>query len=391
MGEMTRYMDALIKDSEQLAMMIDSVPSVDNLDFIMESDALGHTVMDQLQGHESLLAVAETVTLEEVNTVGAEVLEFISDFGKLNAPLPAAIVACVPQKVHVDGAGETEFEIYPEEITEAIKAGLEEPIYREPELEVPKELITQSELDDLKSQCNPSFVPLTKEENAVKVFDSETGIAQRRLSNGISINYKITQNEARVGVMRLIVGGGRATEDSESKGSVIVGVRTLSEGGCVGNFSREQVELFCVNNLINCSLESNEEFIFMEFRFALRDNGMRAAFQLLHMVLEHNVWLEDAFNRATQLYLSYYRSIPKSLERSTAHKLMLAMLNHDERFVEPSPHSLQKLTLQSVKNAVMNQFVGGNMEVCELLFPSCTSFLFSSSALIAPILALTYV
>ncbi|AQL04847.1 Stromal processing peptidase chloroplastic [Zea mays] len=363
MGEMTRYMDALIKDSEQLAMMIDSVPSVDNLDFIMESDALGHTVMDQLQGHESLLAVAETVTLEEVNTVGAEVLEFISDFGKPNAPLPAAIVACVPKKVHVDDIGETEFEIYPEEITEAIKAGLEEPIYPEPELEVPKELITQSKLDELKLQHNPSFVPLTKEENAVKVFDSETGISQRRLSNGISINYKITQNEARVGVMRLIVGGGRATEDSESKGSVIVGVRSLSEGGCVGNFSREQVELFCVNNLINCSLESNEEFIFMEFRFALRDNGMRAAFQLLHMVLEHNVWLEDAFDRAIQLYLSYYRSIPKSLERSTAHKLMLAMLNHDERFVEPSPHSLQKLTLQSVKDAVMNQFVGSNMEV----------------------------
>ncbi|XP_066379077.1 stromal processing peptidase, chloroplastic isoform X5 [Miscanthus floridulus] len=363
MGEMTRYMDALIKDSEQLAMMIDSVPSVDNLDFIMESDALGHTVMDQLQGHESLLGVAETVTLEEVNTVGAEVLEFISDFGKPNAPLPAAIVACVPRMVHVDGVGETEFEIYPEEITEAIKSGLEEPIYPEPELEVPKELITQSELDELKLQHKPSFVPLTKEENVVKVFDSETGIAQRRLSNGISVNYKITQNEARVGVMRLIVGGGRATEDSESKGSVIVGVRTLSEGGCVGNFSREQVELFCVNNLINCSLESNEEFIFMEFRFALRDNGMRAAFQLLHMVLEHNVWLEDAFDRATQLYLSYYRSIPKSLERSTAHKLMLAMLNHDERFVEPSPHSLQKLTLQSVKDAVMNQFVGGNMEV----------------------------
>ncbi|CAD6338980.1 unnamed protein product [Miscanthus lutarioriparius] len=363
MGEMTRYMDALIKDSEQLAMMIDSVPSVDNLDFVMESDALGHTVMDQLQGHESLLGVAETVTLEEVNTVGAEVLEFISDFGKPNAPLPAAIVACVPRMVHVDDVGETEFEIYPEEITEAIKAGLEEPIYPEPELEVPKELITQSELDELKLQHKPSFVPLTKEENVVKVFDSETGIAQRRLSNGISVNYKITQNEARVGVMRLIVGGGRATEDSESKGSVIVGVRTLSEGGCVGNFSREQVELFCVNNLINCSLESNEEFIFMEFRFALRDNGMRAAFQLLHMVLEHNVWLEDAFDRATQLYLSYYRSIPKSLERSTAHKLMLAMLNHDERFVEPSPHSLQKLTLQSVKDAVMNQFVGGNMEV----------------------------
>jgi len=32
----------------------------------MESDALGHKVMDQRQGHESLLAVAGTVTLEEV-------------------------------------------------------------------------------------------------------------------------------------------------------------------------------------------------------------------------------------------------------------------------------------------------------------------------------------
>lgn len=103
------------------------------------------------------------------------------------------------------------------------------------------------------------------------------------------------------------------------------------------------------------------------------------------------MWLEDAFDRATQLYLSYYRSIPKSLERSTAHKLMLAMLNHDERFVEPSPHSLQKLTLQSVKDAVMNQFVGGNMEVCELIFPPCISSLLSSSVLIAPLLAPTNV
>lgn len=79
--------------------------------------------------------------------------------------------------------------------------------------------------------------------------------------------------------------------------------------------------------------------------------------------LQHSVWLDDAFDRARQLYLSYYRSIPKSLERSTAHKLMLAMLDGDERFVEPTPKSLQTLTLQTVKDAVMNQFVGNNMEV----------------------------
>lgn len=46
-----------------------------------------------------------------------------------------------------------------------------------------------------------------------------------------------------------------------------------------------------MNHLINCSLESTEEVIAMEFRFTLRDNGMRAAFQLLHMVLEVNYYV----------------------------------------------------------------------------------------------------
>ncbi|KAM1638353.1 hypothetical protein TB2_008177 [Malus domestica] len=362
-GELTRYMDALLKDSEHLAAMIDNVSSVDNLDFIMESDALGHTVMDQRQGHESLVAVAGTVTLEEVNSIGTKVLEFVSNFGNPTAPLPAAIVACVPKRVHVEGIGETEFTISSNEIIAATKAGLEEPIEPEPELEVPKELISSLQLQELRQRRMPSFIPCSPEINVTKVYDKETGITKCRLSNGISVNYKISKSEARGGVMRLIVGGGRAAESSESRGSVVVGVRTLSEGGRVGNFSREQVELFCVNHLINCSLESTEEFISMEFRFTLRDNGMRAAFQLLHMVLEHSVWLDDAFDRARQLYLSYYQSIPKSLERSTAHKLMLAMMDGDERFVEPTPKSLQNLTLQSVKDAVMNQFVGSNMEV----------------------------
>ncbi|XP_054811857.1 stromal processing peptidase, chloroplastic isoform X2 [Prosopis cineraria] len=362
-GELTRYLDALLKDSEHLAAMIDNVPSVDNLDFIMESDALVHKVMDQRQGHESLLAVAGTVTLEEVNSVGAEVLEFIADFGEPTAPLPAAIVACVPKKVHVEGIGDTEFKISSSEITDAIKAGLKEPIEPEPELEVPKELISLAKLEELKMQCKPAFIPISPRTDVTKIHDKETGIIQRRLANGIPINYKISRTETQSGVMRLIVGGGRAAESPDSRGSVIVGVRTLSEGGRVGNFSREQVELFCVNHLINCSLESTEEFVSMEFRFTLRENGMRAAFQLLHMVLEHSVWLDDAFDRARQLYLSYYRSIPKSLERSTAHKLMVAMMDGDERFIEPTPKSLEKLNLQCVKDAVMSQFVGDNMEV----------------------------
>ncbi|XLR49115.1 stromal processing peptidase, chloroplastic [Arachis hypogaea] len=71
--------------------------------------------------------------VRRVNSVGAKVLEFIADFGKPTAPLPAAIVACVPTKVHIQGAGKTEFKISPTEITDAMKAGLDQPIMPEPE------------------------------------------------------------------------------------------------------------------------------------------------------------------------------------------------------------------------------------------------------------------
>lgn len=61
-------------------------------------------------------------------------LEYISDFGKPSAPIPAAVVACVPKKVHVEGIGESEFRITPIEIISAAKEGLEEPIEPEPEV-----------------------------------------------------------------------------------------------------------------------------------------------------------------------------------------------------------------------------------------------------------------
>jgi predicted Zn-dependent peptidase len=76
------------------------------------------------------------------------------------------------------------------------------------------------------------------------------------------------------------------------------------------------------------------------------------------------VWLEDALDRAKQLYLSHYRAMPKSLERATAHRLMRAMFDGEERFIEPSPQAIEKLTLPVVQEAVMQQLVPSNMEVC---------------------------
>ena len=47
-------------------------------------------------------------------------------------------------------------------------------------------------------------------------------------------------------------------------------MRTLNEAGTVSDWSREQVELFCISKLINCVLEPDEEFVFLDFHFAMR-------------------------------------------------------------------------------------------------------------------------
>lgn len=70
------------------------------------------------------------------------------------------------------------------------------------------------------------------------------------------------------------VTGGRANNGEgvgpSGAGVVGVGVRTLNEAGTVGQWAREQVELFCISKLINCVLEPDEEWVFLDFHFAMR-------------------------------------------------------------------------------------------------------------------------
>lgn len=64
-------------------------------------------------------------------------------------------------------------------------------MYQHVQLEVPKELITSKQLDELRLQREPSFISVSQDVGSSKVYDKETGITQRRLSNGIPVNYKV--------------------------------------------------------------------------------------------------------------------------------------------------------------------------------------------------------
>merc|ERR1712078_874468 len=107
------------------------------------------------------------------------------------------------------------------------------------------------------------------------------------MGNGIRVNYAVTQNEPKAAMLR------------------VVAIRALSESGKVGQWSRQQVELFCVTRLINCVIEADEEFLCMDFSFAVGDGGCRATCELVHQIVENPHWEENAMERARQMFRSH--------------------------------------------------------------------------------------
>jgi len=430
-GELERYLDALLRDSEQLSNQADSTPSIDNLDYVMESMALGHNVMDHVQSHEALGALAGSITLDEVNGVCKSLLSFSSYYGREGdlaeewgaAPgewtseptRTTSIIACVPAYMdasgeglgggggmargggvstgqHIDAAtidaldvdsvvdplgddnqdewgpapdGAVKFDLTAEQIQDVLARDLGH-IEAKEDIDVPDSLVDQDYIDELLAERKPQFVPV-KPGGIADPRSDEHGITLRRLDNGIRINYRVSENEPKGAVLRLVAGGGRSVEvpgeEGAGIGSVAVGVRTVSEAGTVGEWQREQMELFCISKLINCMIDSDEEFVIMDFHFAVQDGGMEGAFELLHQFLASPKWDPAAFERAKSMFISHYRSTDKSLERATANRIMGVMIQDDRRFRDPTPEDVETLDMEKLKTVVSRILQANNIEV----------------------------
>ena len=59
------------------------------------------------------------------------------------------------------------------------------------------------------------------------------------------------------------------------------------------------------------------------------DGGLQSVLELVHLLLDEPCWEEAAMERAKQVWISNHRSLTKSLERSTADRVMEAMLGPD--------------------------------------------------------------
>ena len=352
-NELDRYLAAFLKDSALLAEQRDSVPSLDHLEFIMENDAIGHTVMDQEQAHQALLDTAATVTLNDVNESASELLTRLLE-------QPSATFVCAPTRLPGGGPMDSDF------TSEGISAVMEsarQNVSPPDDVEVPNSLLSDSELERILAEGRPAFVPFEEEPGMPLLReDAHTGIRQRRLANGLRVNYRQTTNEAKQCAVRLSALGGRGVHNGKGA-AVALGVRTLLEGGSVGGFTREQVEQFCIEHLITCDLDADEEAVRIDFRFSVRDDGMQRAFELMHFFVREPHWDEMAFRRAQRSYTAHFEGLGKDLERATQNKLIRSLVADDGRFHDPTPDQVNSLDMGAVIEAVEEQLRTDNLEV----------------------------
>ncbi len=111
-GEMERYASALLTDAEQLAAQGDMISHGDQLAYLMETVANGHTFMSPEQSNAVTEQALRTLTLEEVNDAAARLCAHITgvkdiddenDGLKMEAKSTGVVVAvaCTPKSVGV--------------------------------------------------------------------------------------------------------------------------------------------------------------------------------------------------------------------------------------------------------------------------------------------------
>ncbi|KAK9797772.1 hypothetical protein WJX73_010222 [Symbiochloris irregularis] len=427
-SELECYRVALKRDSQQILLQSRSVPSMQNLEFLMEYIALGNTYVDLSQA-EWVDDLLDSITRAEVNGVAASLMSFATSYRSESEPLQdaekhpeawaapgptraTAIIACIPAYdseeyntgnlapkgrggggmttgMHVDPAlvdqladdeeedegdipaGAVRFAVEPKEIAQVLAAeGAEVPALVD--VVKPQYLVPPAELERLIAERKPEWMPIKRppvgyESDPLPPPCPDTGIVRRRLSNGMTLTYRYTDNEPGSCQMRITAVGGRIVDSDQvgpaGIGAVVIGTRTMSESGTVGDFTREQIELFSLSELVTCMLEAEGEYISMDSTFSSGEEGIRPAMELAHMFLQQPQWTEAALKRAKQAFIAFHRSLAMSLDRGCSERVMNLMLGPDRRMHNLNYEAIDALELEPMRQTIMALLHPQNLQV----------------------------
>eukprot|EP00520_Triparma_pacifica_P017418 CAMPEP_0118655944 /NCGR_PEP_ID=MMETSP0785-20121206/13220_1 /TAXON_ID=91992 /ORGANISM="Bolidomonas pacifica, Strain CCMP 1866" /LENGTH=1144 /DNA_ID=CAMNT_0006548759 /DNA_START=480 /DNA_END=3912 /DNA_ORIENTATION=- len=379
-GEMMRYAGALLSDSQQVAAQGDRISHSDQLSYLMETVACGHALMSPSQSYIMTEEALAEMTLSDVNAAATELCEHVLSLGDKEGVTidgPVIAVACGTKDEGMEG----DVPCNEKNLIEAILEAGNLEVEPEEDIVVPRTLVEEDELKGFMADQNPTWEGgrFTDGTPATSPDQITTPLTLRRLSNGIRVGITSTDTESQRGHLRIVAPGGRVAEErlGFKSGSMAVGSRTMQEGGAFAKWTREQVELFCVDHLIMVEINCSEEFLTMDFVFPTTEvgnvgfgkdvqvgiTGTEAVMQIVREILSGFQWEEDALGRAKQHFYSSYDSLYKSLEGLSTEKVMLEMTGGDKRFTSVDHDDIDAVGISDARQAVMSQLIPGEIEM----------------------------
>ena len=125
-------------------------------------------------------------------------------------------------------------------------------------------------------------------------------------------------------------------EHKDLPGSVLLGVKTMQEGGAFLNMTREEVELFCIDHMIQVEIGTTNEALIFDLSGPTTPSstgvaGTNAIFQIAHILLTDFKYESDAFERGRVLEHEQFDSTVKGLETRCVESLTKSLCDDDAR------------------------------------------------------------
>jgi hypothetical protein len=258
-----------------------------------------------------------------VRLIARELSEHLSHIDPAAGIRPAAVIACAPLN---DRDGEP-FEVTDADVSAVIEAALLEPLEALEDKEVPATLITAEQMAEKREKTQPAWIPLDGKALKDGSARKKLGINQKKLSNGMRVNLLTIESEPQRASLRLYVPGGRMLEN-KAPGAVLLGSRTLQEGGAFLSMTREEVELFCIDHMVMVDIVALDDALVFDFQTVTtlglggQVTGLEAVMQVAHIIMTDVEYEEDAFERARQSFHEQFDSIVKGLETACQESLI---------------------------------------------------------------------
>jgi predicted Zn-dependent peptidase len=362
-SEMNQYMQALLTDSAQVAALgtQGAIPHAELMERMKESVACHHTWMSTADAHAACEKAMAEVTKEDVDKEAYDLTKFIVDFGKLEGePLPSAIVCGIPPPLNLSDAT----------VIQAIKDGLSIPVEPKADVVTPPSLMTPDMVAGLTAEHPPAWA------DSGPVKDEFTGTIARKLANGINVSYMPLTHEPGRGFLRIIAPGGRICERGPcgcgaKPGAASIGALTLQDGGTFEPWTREQIELFMMLNLIQWQIQCTDDCLAIDLSFSTTPtgdtaiSGLETVLQFINRVLTPGkyTWEEDAFERAKSYLVQAHDQQVCSVEGAATETLMQFAANHDNRFTTLTREELEQVTLEEAKEVTLLQLNPSALDV----------------------------